>query len=142
MREIENLLKNPKNELLKDFQIISIEDYFMGRLDFHNHPEIAQNAQLLLNKIDLLFKDCPFYITLSSGYRSPEINAQFGGSKQSTHMTGQGIDIKDPTGIIKKYVLNNWSKVLELGLFMEDPKHTKTWCHLQTRPTKNNPFTP
>lgn len=55
----------------------------------------------------------------------------------SSHLYGCAVDIADP-----KNELANWlSKKSELlmynGLWMEDPKHTKTWVHLQTYAPKS-----
>lgn len=130
-------IETPEKEL-----IISIDQYFMGRLDYENHPDILTNAEILLNKINLLLQNAPFTVSLRSGYRSPEINKKAGGSKKSSHMTGEGIDIADNDGIIKRWIKNNFVKVTNLDLFQEHPDHTPTWVHLQTRPTKRNPFTP
>ncbi len=120
----------------------TLDQYFMGRLDYENHPEIKQAAIDLLERIDLLFTTYKGTLTLRSGYRSPEINSKAGGSAQSTHMIGQGIDIADNDGKVKAWIKDHFVLVTENKLFQEHPSKTPTWVHLQTRPTRNNPFYP
>ena len=50
-------------------------------------------------------------IRLSSGYRSPQLNKEVGGSKSSQHVTGQAFDIQGTNGItnaeIFEYIKDN-----------------------------------
>jgi hypothetical protein len=57
-------------------------------------------------------------------------------------MSCQAVDFADPNGEFKKWCLDNFDLIKKVGLYMEDPAFTPTWVHLQTRPTKNNPFKP
>jgi hypothetical protein len=49
----------------------------------------------------------------------------------SSHLYGAAVDIADPTGALAKWLVANKSKLIECGLWMEDPASTKGWCHLQ-----------
>jgi hypothetical protein len=81
-------------------------------------------------------------MTVSSGYRPPNINSGVGGAKSSAHMSCQAVDFRDPNGELAAWCLKNMKLLVQLGLYLEDPAFTKGWVHLQSRPTNNNPFKP
>lgn len=82
----------------------------------------------------------PMYV--SSGYRPPVINNKAGGATRSAHLSCQAVDLRDPNGELAQWCLNNMDLIKRLGLYLEDPSYTKGWVHLQSRPTRNNPFIP
>jgi len=55
----------------------------------------------------------------------------------SSHLYGAAVDIADPTGALAKWILSHKSKLIECGLWMEDPAYTKGWVHLQTYAPKS-----
>ena len=55
----------------------------------------------------------------------------------SSHLYGAAVDIPDPTGALAKWLLANKRKLIECGLWMEDPAYTKGWVHLQTYAPKS-----
>ena len=55
----------------------------------------------------------------------------------SAHLYGCAIDIADPKGELKDWLLKNQNKLVECGLWMEHPDYCKTWCHLQCYKTKS-----
>lgn len=58
----------------------------------------------------------------------------------SAHLSGEAVDINDPSGSLYTW-LNNNQHILELaGLYME--ANTYGWVHLQTRPTSRRVFIP
>lgn len=60
---------------------------------------------------------------------------------KSSHLYGCALDIKDPDGKLAKWLKKNEHKLIEVGLWCEDPKYTPGWCHLQTtRPASGNRF--
>ena len=62
----------------------------------------------------------------------------------SSHLYGCAVDIADPDGKLAKW-LNTHTELLERrGLWMEDPRYTKGWVHLQTYAPKsmNRVFVP
>ncbi|MCQ2574527.1 MAG: hypothetical protein MJ156_00280 [Alphaproteobacteria bacterium] len=92
----------------------------------------------LIDKVNALGYQPP--MIASSCLRSLEdqkrINAQAMGS---SHLYGRAIDISDPKGELKTWLLQNQAKLVVLGLWMEHPDYTKGWCHLQTiRPKSGN----
>lgn len=99
----------------------------------------ANLSELLiaLNKLRKLYGK-PMYV--SSGYRPGRFNKAAGGAQKSQHLTCEAVDFKDADGAIKAFCT---VQILEqCGLYMEHPDATPTWCHLQTRPTKNRIFRP
>jgi zinc D-Ala-D-Ala carboxypeptidase len=68
------------------------------RLGINNEPSpfILANLNILALQLDKvrLYLGRPIHI--SSGYRSPELNAAIGGAKTSTHLTGLAADFKCP----------------------------------------------
>lgn len=75
---------------------------------------------------------------VASGWRPAEVNnATCNAAKTSTHITGQALDTKDPQRKFAKWCLANLQELEEIGLWMEDPRWTPTWVHLQTVPPKS-----
>lgn len=50
----------------------------------------------------------------------------------SSHLYGAAIDIADPTGKLKAWCMAHKEKLVECGLWMENPHDTPTWCHLSS----------
>lgn len=101
-------------------------------------PEICKNLEDLISRVNCLGFQPPMYC--SSGYRDPEYNKKIGGATKSAHCQGKAIDIKDPKGLLKQYLLRNTQLLKEYGLRMEEPESTGGlhggWCHLDTMPVK------
>jgi len=75
---------------------------------------------------------------LSSGWRPPAVNAKTkGAAKMSAHMTGEALDLYDPTWKIAEWCHSHLAVLEALGLYLEHPSATVGWCHLQTRPPKS-----
>ncbi len=53
------------------------------------------------------------------------------GAPNSSHKTGQGIDLYDPQNEIDEALADYLLK--EFDLYREHPSATNTWCHLSTR---------
>lgn len=92
-----------------------------------------------INYIRFLYNK-PLYV--SSGYRPPSINKSVGGAKKSSHLLCMAVDFKDFDGKFAEWCLANIDEIKKAGLYLESPAHTKGWVHLQSRPTRNNPFIP
>lgn len=101
--------------------------------------QIVDNAADLIRRLDALCSEpgCPIrYPDLRSGWRPPAYNATVpGAAPNSTHMTGNGIDIADPDGAFDDWLTD---EILEkYGLYREHPSQTKSWCHLQRVPPRS-----
>lgn len=113
-----------------------------------NGLEIIRRVNLLA---ELIEKRCGVKlppVPLVRWLRTEMQNEAVGGVKNSPHLTGEAIDIKDPNFIISQYILNNVDLLKEVGLYMENPyfcvsKATgNTWIHLQIRKASMHIFKP
>lgn len=122
-----------------------MDDYLMGRQKLYDcHEDIRENAAETVAKVNSLLavleaekvplEAHPKTLTIiTSGWRPPQINRQIkGAAPKSKHMTGQACDLYDPEGLIDEYLLEHPAALLSLGLYMEHPSATKSWCHVQT----------
>lgn len=94
--------------------------------------EIRANAAILMGKISLLLEALAIPgVVVSSGFRPPSVNAKIkNAAKASSHMTGKAVDFADIDGKLKELIRSHPELLRKLGLFMEDPKSTPTWVHL------------
>lgn len=101
--------------------------------------EVVANATELIRLLDIMCADpsCPIrYPDLRSGWRPASYNAKVpGAAPNSTHMTGNGIDIADNDGVFDDWLTD---EILEkYSLYREHPSQTKSWCHLQRVPPRS-----
>lgn len=126
--------------------MISREAYLMGReKEYLPTQQMLEDAKTLLSRVHALFADLGIELhdsDVSSGYRPGHYNTAVGGAPKSTHVLCQAIDLKDHTRRLVNAILAAPHLLEKHGLYMEDPKHTKTWCHLDIRPRKKHIFTP
>jgi hypothetical protein len=100
-------------------------------------PEIDANIANTISKVDAFFMYCPDILIINSGLRDPQSNRAAGGAINSTHLTGQAIDLSDKDGKIWKFVLDNLDLAQQIGLWFEDKRWTPTWVHIQIVPPKS-----
>lgn len=115
----------------------------MGR-DKDNPLSLAQmkNLDKLLTAVNVVREKYARPMRVTSGYRPAAINAAVGGAKKSAHMSCEACDFADPDGRLARWCISNLDILIAAGLYMESPKATPGWVHLQIRPTKNRVFTP
>jgi hypothetical protein len=106
-----------------------------ARKGIHNiptkHSQEYKNIQRTaetMEKVRTILDDKP--ILVSSGYRSPQVNAAVGGSKSSAHMSGLAVDFScpgfgTPKQICKK--LGPHMKELDIDQLIHE---YDTWVHL------------
>jgi hypothetical protein len=123
--------------------MISKEEILMGRDKDSPLDDLQKkNLEILVVALNIVRKAYAKPMTVSSGYRPPNINKKVGGAKSSSHMTLEACDFQDLDGELAKWCLANLKVLEKSGLYLEDPKYTKGWVHLQTRKTKRRVFIP
>lgn len=102
--------------------------------------EIKANAAEVIRRVNLLLAraaldDRATDGDANSGWRPPAINSALPNSApKSKHMKGQAIDVEDADKALQRWCMAHLSVLEELGLWMEHPRDTPTWCHLQSVP--------
>ena len=95
-----------------------------------------RNLEDLCRKINMLGYEPAMYASscLRSIKDQKRINPKAMGS---SHLYGAAVDINDPAGALAKWLqsLEGQRRLIECGLWMEDPKYTTgkngSWVHLQ-----------
>ena len=129
--------------------IVTRREYFGDRWDHPDSTEVVKDNAIFLivavNKLLYQYQDGtpnkvlinPKTDTAISGTKESGFRLQSckQGAKRSSHKTGEGIDIYDPSGIIDKWI--NDSILEDNDLYREHPAYTSTWVHLSTRPPRS-----
>lgn len=117
-------------------EVITLEAYWKHRdVTFPEEltDTIRTNAIELLRRVNALLYGLHIAnVTVSSGWRPKEINDMYGGAPHSYHITGQAVDIADHDKRLAKELVDRAWILKEFDLWMEDPKFTATWVHLDT----------
>lgn len=100
----------------------------------HATPEVYEAAKDLARRLNQLFTAFGAGRTLSSGFRDPRTNKAVGGAPMSAHLEGKAADVVDLDGRLAIFCLLHEPMLATLGLWYEDPMHTRGWVHLQSRP--------
>lgn len=99
--------------------------------------EHAKNATDLSDRVNRLFADQEMAgfgpIEINDGYRDESCTY---GAARSSHKEGRAIDIRDPKQRLGVHLVANQHLLERYGLWLESPKYTRTWCHLQSRPVR------
>lgn len=114
-------------------------NFFLQEFDCHSGedvpPEVVPNIQKLVTEVLQPIRTVWGGLVVVSGWRSKAWNDRIGGAKKSTHMTGEGADIKpiNPTNLpaliarIEEMYATN--KLPGLGGFGK----YKNWLHLDVK---------
>jgi hypothetical protein len=109
-------------------------------------PEIRKNAEQLCRDVSNCLRELGIMmVRVSSGFRPSAANAAAGGAKRSGHLRGLAIDLSDPEGHLDELLSKNPQILKKHGLYIENPKVTIGWCHLDQLPRADRPsrmFTP
>ena len=123
--------------------MVTIKEILMGRAKIEDLSSlVASNLYQLSGALNMVRSVYGKPMIVSSGYRPPSINAGAGGAAKSAHLTCEACDFKDLDRSLAKWCLDNLSILQDAGLYMEDPRWTPNWVHLQTRQTKKRVFIP
>ena len=120
--------------------VITLETYFMGRDKTHGEElsdEVQSNAQITVQRTnELLARAGRSDInSVNSGWRPRGVNeATSNAAATSRHITGQAVDLPDADRTLSEWCVDNLDDLRGIGLWMEDPRWTPTWLHVQTVP--------
>lgn len=118
--------------------ILTKKDFLKGYPENYSLiDEQEANSTILVSKANQLQKILQHPFTISSGFRSEEHNKRVGGSETSLHKLFAAVDILDPDSWIAKILVEKSFLLEELDLYMEHPKYTKGYVHLQIFPPKS-----
>ena len=92
-------------QLTKNFsleELIASATAKAKKIDNTPTPQVKENLEKLCKEVLQPIRDkYGKAITVTSGYRSPKLNAAVGGVKTSQHVLGQAVDIKCTSTSIK-----------------------------------------
>lgn len=96
-------------------------------------PEIRAAAADLLPRVNTFLEWARSPGLLRSGWRPAAVNAQVpGAAPASLHISGHAVDISDVDQALADFCIANLNLLIEGGLWMEDPRCTPNWVHLQS----------
>lgn len=119
--------------------MITRDEVMRGQACPAEYEENLEKLLLALNKFRAVYGK-PMIVT--SGYRSTAHNSKVGGKARSAHLSCQAADFADRDGGLANFCLENIGLLESCGLWMEDPRYTSGWIHLQSRPASKRVFIP
>lgn len=101
--------------------------------------EVSENIDKLLIPLNKFREEYGKSMIVSSGWRPASINKKIGGAAKSNHMVGLACDFVDADGKLAEFALkmDKAGKLKEWGLWLENPKDTKGWVHLDIKDRGN-----
>lgn len=94
--------------------------------------EISDNLDKLLIPINEIRTAYGKPMTVTSGWRPPQVNAATSGAAtKSKHMIGLAVDIQDKDNDIMNWALANLKLLKKLDIYLEDFRWTPGWVHFQ-----------
>lgn len=123
--------------------MIDSQAYFKGRdIKYVEEMtrEILGNSEIVVERVnELLARANRSDInTVNSGWRPKGINdATANAAKGSKHLTAEAADLPDADRTLCQWAVDNLDVLAEIGLWMEDPRWTPTWLHVQIVPPKS-----
>ena len=123
--------------------MITEQEYWMGRdvkyADLFT-DEIKVNGLETVVRVNSLLlladDDCVPYGAVASGWRPQPLNdGTTNAAIYSKHITARACDIRDgPNREFARWCLRHLDYLRDAEVWMEDPRWTPTWVHLQTVP--------
>lgn len=109
--------------------------------DYPPTADVTVNAGILALRVERLFGIYAEHGRLlsaadfTSGYRPAAVNARVANAApRSSHILGAAVDVGDPDGTFGQWCLANTSALALCGLWLEHPRSTHGWVHLQCVP--------
>jgi len=122
--------------------MLTLADYYMGRERLHPDeltPHLQRNAACTLGRANRLLQLAGARAwVINSGWRPLAINACIpNASPRSRHITCEAIDLGDGDGSLDAWCIEHLETLASLGLWLEHPRATPGWCHVQTVPPRS-----
>ena len=123
--------------------MITLDAYWKGRDKEYADEltdQIRANAQVTVDRVnELLARAGRSDIHApTSGWRPVAVNdATSNSAARSKHLSAEAADLPDADRTLATWCVDNLDVLRELGLWMEDPRWTPTWTHVQTQPPKS-----
>ena len=93
-----------------------------------NDPEIIENLNYTLDRLNKIREGFGEPIIINSGYRCPEVNKLVGGVTNSYHKLGLAVDLKWNKRLFE-YIMEN----CQFDKLIREKSKTGMWIHLQFR---------
>ena len=123
--------------------MITRDEILMGRdKEYPLNATLESNLQKLLTALNKFRTIYGKPMQVSSGYRPGKYNKAAGGATKSNHMICMACDFVDIDSSLDSFCVANQDVLKECGLYLEHPKWTNTWCHLDILPRKRRIFIP
>lgn len=127
--------------------MITMDELLRGKKYDELSKELRDNLSVLLHRINMVRREWGKPMVVTSCIRTEDeqlaIYAKKGITDRSkvpmgsAHLKGAAVDIGDPKGLLKDFMTGHNEEMLELcDLYMEDPKATVGWMHVQILPFK------
>ena len=123
--------------------MITLQGYWKGRDVSHAEEltdEINRNAKVTVDRVnELLARAGHSDIDhVNSGWRPQGVNdATRNSAANSRHLSAQAVDIGDADRALAHWCVDHLDDLREIGLWMEDPRWTPDWVHLQITPPRS-----
>lgn len=107
--------------------------------------QISDNADLLVEKLNVLRAAYGHPMIISSGFRPPPVNASTANAApKSKHMECLAADVQDLDGKFWAWCFTNLDLLTATGCYLEDRRWTPTWVHVQivAPPSRKRIFIP
>ena len=99
--------------------------------------EINRNAKITVDRVNQLLDRAgrSGVDEVRSGWRPKAVNdATSNAASSSRHLTAQAVDLADPDRALAHWCVDHLDDLRQIGLWMEDPRWTPDWVHLQIVP--------
>ena len=110
-------------------------------IDNTPNTEVLSNLTTLCDMVLQKVRNSHGVVTVTSGYRSPELNRAIGGSTTSDHCKGCAVDFEVP-GLdnkqLAKWIIDNLTFKQLILEFYEDGQPNSGWVHCSFEEGKNN----
>lgn len=118
---------------------ITMVEFIMGRDKIAPLSDtLRQNADVTVSRVNRLLAAFGSKRDVSSGYRPKQINDKTpNAAEHSKHEDCEACDLEDHDGKLWGWVLCNMALMKELGLWIEDPRWTPSWLHVQSVPPES-----